>query len=519
MLRTRAEGGAVELAPPHLIDSAAERAAPSSPELGRTSAEAFSVEDAFRLCALAPYETVRQAAAQTDPTSVAGLMLAATVRQCEGDVPRAEAALERAAQRAGGQDLAYVLDLLVPLLISRELFDAASAALNRVPVPDDPSVLALRVVLDAHRERGVAPSARARHVRELLEETDDEVVRLRVHQRLALAAYYRGDAGGALEDVAEGVRLARLLDAHRAAAALHSVAYATHQTCTGDVEATWRHARQLADQARKGGDASYRAIGDVALYALAAERDDAPVLAEARAAIDAHPLPEQYRERFAAGIADALRLGWADEFAACRNVLIVLRDMRDRSEGERALCRAMLALVSAALEDDDGARRFARQAVSDSARPERRLVAHELRYRRLARALAAVASELVGDIVRGRRAAQARFLQGDSDVAWLAGLAAGDAIWSSAPTSIRGFARFVYRACERYALRPTSGPLTATEIAILKLIDVGNNAPQIAVLLDRSPHTVRTHLRNAHAKLEARGRLDALTRARRLGLL
>ena len=164
------------------------------------------------------------------------------------------------------------------------------------------------------------------------------------------------------------------------------------------------------------------------------------------------------------------------------------------------------------------ARRFARQAVSDSARPERRLVAHELRYRRLARALAAVASELVGDVVRGRRAAQARFLHDDPDVAWLAGLA-GSADWRDAPTSVRGYARLVHLARERYASRPTSGPLTATEIALLKLVDAGNNAPQIAVLLDRSTHTVRTHLRNAHAKLEARGRFDALTRARRLGLL
>ena len=504
--------------PVHQSQPATETAAPGSSQLGRISAEAFSVEDAFQLCALAPYDAVRAAAARVGSAGVGGLLLAATVRQCEGDVPRAEATLERALERADATERAYVLELLVPLLISRELFDAALAALSTVSAGTDPSLLALWAVLDARRERGVASPERVREVRERLAESDDDLTRLRVHQRLALAAYYRGDAGSALEDVAEGVRLAHLLAAHRAAAALHSVAYATHQTCTGDVEAAWRHAKLLAQEARQGGDASYRALGDVALYALAAERDDEATLAAARAAIDAHPLPEQYHERFAAVIADALRLGWAGQFAACRNVLIVLRDTRERSEGERAFCRALLALVSAALEDDDSARRFARQAVSDSARPERRLVAHEMRFRRLARALAAVASELVGDVVRGRRAAQARFLHGDPDVAWLAGLA-GEANWTNAPASVRGFARFAHIARERYALRPTAGPLTATELAILKLIDAGNNAPRIAVLLDRSPHTVRTHLRNAHAKLEARGRLDALTRARRLGLL
>ena len=54
---------------------------------------------------------------------------------------------------------------------------------------------------------------------------------------------------------------------------------------------------------------------------------------------------------------------------------------------------------------------------------------------------------------------------------------------------------------------------------MLKLLDSGRNAPQIAALLDRSPHTVRTHLRNASAKLETHGRAETLARARQLGLL
>jgi DNA-binding CsgD family transcriptional regulator len=113
---------------------------------------------------------------------------------------------------------------------------------------------------------------------------------------------------------------------------------------------------------------------------------------------------------------------------------------------------------------------------------------------------------------------QARFLRADPDITLLAQLSP-EAAWTSAPISVRGYARLASLVRERYALRPTAGPLTATEITILKLVDAGRNAPQIAVLLDRSPHTVRTHLRNLNAKLEARGRLDALTRARRLGLL
>jgi LuxR family maltose regulon positive regulatory protein len=57
------------------------------------------------------------------------------------------------------------------------------------------------------------------------------------------------------------------------------------------------------------------------------------------------------------------------------------------------------------------------------------------------------------------------------------------------------------------------------ETEILRLIADGRNAPQIAEILNRSPHTVRTHLRNASVKLDAHGRIDLLARARQLGIL
>ena len=50
------------------------------------------------------------------------------------------------------------------------------------------------------------------------------------------------------------------------------------------------------------------------MYELAAERGD-DVSRAARAALEAEPLPEQYRERFAGGVADVLRLAWRGEFA------------------------------------------------------------------------------------------------------------------------------------------------------------------------------------------------------------
>jgi LuxR family maltose regulon positive regulatory protein len=66
---------------------------------------------------------------------------------------------------------------------------------------------------------------------------------------------------------------------------------------------------------------------------------------------------------------------------------------------------------------------------------------------------------------------------------------------------------------------PLPGPLTPSELTILRYLATGANAVRIAQLLHRSPHTVRTHLRNAYAKLGAHGRADALAKARALGLL
>jgi DNA-binding CsgD family transcriptional regulator len=416
-------------------------------------------------------------------------------------------------------DRPYVIDLIAPLFISRGLFTRAAGVLGTTTS----STLALgrsalQAVIDAANGALELSEQRATIVKDSLANLDDDVIRMRIHQRLALAAYYRGDSAHALDDAAEGIRLARLLKANRFACHLYAVVYATHYTWAGDFEAAWGSALAIEREATLGGDASHRALARVARYELAAERGDSTALASIRASIEAEPLPEQYRERFAAGIADALRLAWSGEFATCRNILIVLKDTSGRTDGERALCRGLLALTAVALGDDDAARRFSRQAISNSARPARSSVAYELRYRRLARAMAAVAGDMIGDIVRGRRAVEARFLQGDPSIASLIKMRP-DVALEDVPTDVRGYAKMIQIVSQRFEMRPSNGPLTPTEIDILKLVTKGRNAPEIAALLGRSAHTVRTHLRNASAKLETHGRVEMIARARQLGLL
>jgi DNA-binding CsgD family transcriptional regulator len=70
---------------------------------------------------------------------------------------------------------------------------------------------------------------------------------------------------------------------------------------------------------------------------------------------------------------------------------------------------------------------------------------------------------------------------------------------------------------------PVSGvllePLSARELEVLGLIERGLANAQIADALVLAPSTVKTHINNIYAKLEVQTRVQALKRARELGLL
>lgn len=64
-----------------------------------------------------------------------------------------------------------------------------------------------------------------------------------------------------------------------------------------------------------------------------------------------------------------------------------------------------------------------------------------------------------------------------------------------------------------------SEPLTKKEVAVLRLLAEGYSNSAMAEKLFVSHNTVRTHLRNAYAKLDATSRTQAVARARRLGII
>jgi DNA-binding CsgD family transcriptional regulator len=62
-------------------------------------------------------------------------------------------------------------------------------------------------------------------------------------------------------------------------------------------------------------------------------------------------------------------------------------------------------------------------------------------------------------------------------------------------------------------------PLSRREIEVLYLIDQGLSNAEIAALLTLAPSTVKTHINNIYGKLGVQTRVQALKRARELGLL
>jgi LuxR family maltose regulon positive regulatory protein len=62
-------------------------------------------------------------------------------------------------------------------------------------------------------------------------------------------------------------------------------------------------------------------------------------------------------------------------------------------------------------------------------------------------------------------------------------------------------------------------PISQAEARVLRLLQTSLSAPEIARELYVSVNTVRTHMRHLYDKLGAHRRLEAIDRARALGLL
>jgi DNA-binding NarL/FixJ family response regulator len=61
--------------------------------------------------------------------------------------------------------------------------------------------------------------------------------------------------------------------------------------------------------------------------------------------------------------------------------------------------------------------------------------------------------------------------------------------------------------------------ISARELTVLHALAAGRSNKEIAIALDVSPNTVKTHVAKLFEKLEAKRRTDAINRARELGIV
>jgi DNA-binding NarL/FixJ family response regulator len=61
--------------------------------------------------------------------------------------------------------------------------------------------------------------------------------------------------------------------------------------------------------------------------------------------------------------------------------------------------------------------------------------------------------------------------------------------------------------------------ISARELTVLQALAAGRSNKEIAIALDVSPNTVKTHVAKLFEKLDAKRRTDAINRARELGIV
>ncbi|HEX3469083.1 MAG TPA: LuxR C-terminal-related transcriptional regulator [Candidatus Elarobacter sp.] len=435
-----------------------------------------------------------------------------------GDVPTAIAVLRRAADHAHEPVRRYLVDLLVPLLVSTDqLDDAARYVASEPDVGEEMEAvyLAARSVIAARRgddhgsaQYGADAVAAARLV-------DEPFMVARVLQRVSLAAFFRSDYTAAQELALESARTYERIESHRNAAHAYTVLYAIAHAVIGSPDVARLYATRIATNAERGGDVSLQHLGLVAQMEMAAEAADDRRLNSLRTRLLANPLNEQFRERFAFVVSEVLASFWVGRFDAAQATLLNLRGGESRSRPERALCDAMLALCAVALWNLDDVRRYVRSAFSTTAEHADPESIFDARRRQVARLMAAAASVLTGDAARGYRSLSHRF---DPNGLFARIISAGGMDERQTPELLLGYARAVNAVASAAAANRPKAGLTPAELQILRALPSGTTINRIASDFGKSPKTVERQVQSIYGKLHVSNRAQAVQRARELGI-
>ncbi len=436
-----------------------------------------------------------------------------------GDAPGGLALLKRAVAHSEGHVREYLLELLVPLLLNtNQIADAEEAlALVEDTVPElIPAFAASRAWLAARQGDDSTSVLWATEALMTGRAVDQPYIIGRVVQRTAMAAFYREDFAEAQDRALEAARSYERLESHRNAAVCYSILCVIAQDWVGDPDVARYHARRMTMSAHLAGDLSLENWGVLAQLDIAAEGGDTRRAASLRGRLAANKLNEQYYlERFTYGIVEVLAHGWEGRFDLARIGLMSLRNKDDLSLSERALCDVLLSIVALSNGNAELARRLARRTLSQTSERSGKEPLFDSRRRRIARILGAAVCIILRDTVRGRRALT-RSIDPEQRFAPLIDASGMDE--ERAPALMRGYAKFLNRACAiANTARPSHG-LTGAELEVLRALPAGMTLGTLAASLGKSRKTVERQVGNIYAKLHVGNRAQAIQRARELGI-
>lgn len=350
---------------------------------------------------------------------------------------------------------------------------------------------------------------------------DLPLYRALIVQRSALAAFHRSELDLSEELALESVRLSTQCSMRRIACTGWSILRGIATLKNEHSEARF-YAQRMADIAAEMRDGSLAAYGLVCLLEHAADGGDENEYAYVKGRLLRDGNLLQPEQRFAVKVADVLCLGWNRRFGDAREILerhltLTLQDATHHSfaRGERSLCFALLGGAFLGLNDTDGCRRFTRRAISES---QRRAEAHEAPthadWRQKARVVAAATCVAVGDRIRANRALSAEYRKHTN---FVKAFSCPPIETDTTHMSWRGYARFITSAQHAY-LEQNPVHLTHAETQVLSLLVDGMTTSEIARHLDKAPSTVKMQVRSAYHRLGVQNRIDAIRRARELGL-
>lgn len=438
----------------------------------------------------------------------------AAVAKYSGDVDRAMRLYRKSLAAGPSRDLElHVRENLAVLEISRNRLEEAQELIE-VPLrenAEDSRFRALRAWI-----RACQKDDRAKHdIEYVLEARDhlDDLPHVRTLIRTSIACHYLRDAGRAERLAHQAAILAEAAQIHTGAARAWHMLYVHYHATIGDVGRARFYAQKAAQAAHAGGDAGLYSVCLVAEYEIAVEAGDLDRIEDIRAILLKHRRPEQYRERFASLIADALYAGVRGDFRTMEAILSKT-DPGALHGTKKAMQTALHAVAKPALGDTAGAVLSARKAI-DASRVHAADAPIERRDGFLARVLGGAVLIEAQQHAKGTRALRGFLHAAPDGIKRLAdAVIKGDylALATSEPY-LYGYGLLLERLRSSHAYRTVG--LTARQIEILQRRSDGTSIRDIARSLGVIPATVRLHLRNAAETLGATSSDEGVAVARR----